>query len=375
MVWAQNIIGLLNPRLKYYQHFGEKLQASLYAQEQHRLSERFSTQVTAQLRYQRYQFDQVRMGAFKGYDYTVDWLFFSPRIGVTCNASERVSLFGNVAVSSRTPTDASIYDANDPDATPLLELEYLDTDSTAYRFGDPTVKNERVYDFECGARYRSRNATAEITLFWMDFHDEMIPDGGINDDGVAITVNADRSVHAGVEFAASVKPTGNLTVSGNLAYNHNRVKEYTALVESEDVDSAGKPVWYPVDFKNKTISGAPDVLANMIVDFDHDRLRTTARLRVVGKRFMELHNVEALAIASYATLSWSAAYTCGRLFGVGDATFSVRIDNVLDKKYLAAGYGGNYAYEDDAEIKVGGWAEYFVAPERTVYTQLAIELF
>ena len=74
------------------------------------------------MRYQRYKFDQERMGAFKGFDYDLDWLFFSPRLGFNLALTEQLNLFTNFAVSSRTPTDAAIYDANDPNILPSLEI-------------------------------------------------------------------------------------------------------------------------------------------------------------------------------------------------------------------------------------------------------------
>ena len=52
-----------------------------------------------------------------------------------------------------------------------------------------------------------------------------------------------------------------------------------------------------------------------------------------------------------------------------------RIDNLFDKKYETSGYGGNYAYDDGTDVVVGGWAEYFVAAERSFYGQVMLELF
>jgi hypothetical protein len=60
---------------------------------------------------------------------------------------------------------------------------------------------------------------------------------------------------------------------------------------------------------------------------------------------------------------------------LGALTVSLRVDNLGDKKYESSGYGGNYAYMDGGELVVGGWAEYFVAPERSFYGQIQLEMF
>jgi len=364
-VWAQHIAGLLPPQHKYYQYFGKKWAGSLYAQAHSKLTEKLSSQVTAQLRYQRYNFDQVPMGAFLGHDYDLDWLFFSPRFGVSYSANEHVDLFANFAVSSRMPTDASIYDANDPYILPSLEIENVSADSTVYEFGDPLMNNERVYDFEFGVSYRAERYAVELNLFWMDFRNEIIPFGGLNENtGLPITTNADRSVHAGVELAGTVKPLNGLTFNANLAYNYNRVKKYVAELDGYDIDMA-----------DKKLVNTPDYLGNLITDYRIGGWRFTNRIRLVGRRYMELWNVDELSLDPYVISSLSVQYAVPDFLRLGNLTLMVRVDNLGDKKYESSGYGGNYAYEDWGYVIVGGWAEYFVAPERSFYGQIQLEMF
>ena len=368
VVWAQNVSGELDPRHRYYQYFGTKYVGSVYGQEYYNLTEKLSAQLTAQVRYQKYDFDQAAMGAFLGLDYNLDWLFFSPRLGLNYRASERLSLFGNLAVSSRTPTDAAIYDANDPFILPSLEIEsvLLDgSDTVGYVFGDPTAASERVYNLELGWQYRTDYYLFGMNVFWMDFRDEIIPYGGINENtGLLVTTNADRSVHAGIELTGMYKPLSRLTLSGNFAYNYNRIKDYTATVDIVDVD-----------FADQTIPLFPEYLSNLVADYDFDRLRLTYRLRLVGKQYMELLNIEDLAIDPYTVSSLSASYRMINLAGIGDFTVQARIDNLFDRKYETSGYGGDFAYDDGTAVVLDGWAEYYVAAERSFYGQVMLELF
>jgi iron complex outermembrane receptor protein len=352
------------PGERYYEYFGKKWVGSVYGQEYYQLSPRLSAQVTAQFRYQRYDFDQTRMGAFKGYQYDVDWFFFSPRVGLNYAFSDRWTVFGNFAVSSRTPSDASIYDANDPFAFPSLEVKRVSSGGTVYEFGDPTAKSEHVYDFELGTNYRHPRYALGVNLFWMEFVDEIIPYGGVNDLGLRVTVNADRSVHAGIELNGKVEATDELTVEGNFSYNHNRIKKY--LTELDGL---------PVDFSDKTVPGFPEYLGNLILDWRYKSIRATLRNQLVGKQYMELQNVEDLAIEPYYTASLSISYTLGDLLGVGSIKLSGRMDNLFDAKYEVSGYGGNYAYRDGGAVVVGGWAEYYPAAERSFYGEVKVELY
>jgi len=307
----------------------------------------------------------VKRGAFLGLDYALNWLFFSPRLGANYAVSDWVNLFVNAAVSSRTPTDASIYDANDPSILPSLEIKSVNADSTVYEFGDALMDNERVYDFEIGVSYRDNKAAGEINLFWMDFRNEIIPYGGLNPNtGLPVTVNAGRSVHAGVEVATTLKLYSGLTLDGNFAWNYNRVKDFSLELDG-----------YPVDFADKKIAGFPDYLGNLVVDCKATGWRFTHRLSLVGRRYMELWNIESLSLDPYLIGSLSLGYTFGHVLHLGSLTIEARVDNWADKKYETLGYGGNYAYEDGGRVAVDGWAEYFVAPERSFYGQLVLEMF
>jgi iron complex outermembrane recepter protein len=382
VVWAQNITGHLNPRHKYYQYYGTKNVGSIYGQEFYKLTDKLSSQITAQIRYQKYSFDQEKMGAFSGYNYDLDYLFFSPRLGLNYSINDQISVYTNFAVASRTPTDAAIYDANDPFIMPSLEIEGIQVTSpgdTLYNFGDPTAKSERVYNFELGGEYRLNNYKAGINLFWMDFQDEILPYGGINENtGLPITINADRSVHAGVEMSFSAVPTSILSVNGNFSYNYNRVKDYD-LALSYDVDSGGTSFTETAtfDMADKKITGFPEYLGNLIVDYKQDWWRLTYKGRFVGSQYMELFNIDDWKIDSYFISSLSASATWNNFLKVGNLTFSVKVDNLFDKKYESAGYGGNYAWRmaGESTINFGGWAEYFVGAERSIYSMLKLEIF
>ncbi len=368
VVAAQYLHRSVDPTRRYYEYFGKKSVASVYGQEIFQLTDKMSFQATAQLRYLRYSLDQVRRGAFKGHDYEIDWLFVSPRLGINYAFDERFNLFGSFAVSSRTPTDEAIFEADDPWRLPSLEIESYTEPSpgdTVYQFGDPTARAERLYDLEIGGQYRVDRYSLSVNLYWMEFLNEIIPDGGVNDDGMVITVNADRSVHAGVELTGAMEYWDGLHVSANFAYSNNRIKKYTGLVDG-----------YEIDFKDKKTVGFPDYLGNIVADYAKGDLRLTGRVRFVGKQYVELYNIDSLSIDPFIVLSASASYTFKNFLDVGNLTLSGRVDNLLDKKYETAAYGENYAYENGSgNVVVEGWAGYFVAAERTFYTQLKLQMF
>jgi outer membrane receptor protein involved in Fe transport len=256
-------------------------------------------------------------------------------------------------MASRTPSDVAIYDANDPDIVPSLDSN-----------GEPTAKSERVYDFELGGNYINSNFNFGATIFAMFFNDEIIPYGGINESGILFTTNADNSLHSGIEFTTAYKTNKFFTMSGNLSFNHNKITKFTTEVDGIEFD-----------FKDKTIPFFPNYIGNIIADYKNEKIRLTYSMKFIGKQFMELNNQDDLAIENYAISNIAGTYKVGDFLGIANMMFQVRIDNLFDKKYESSGYGGNFAYNDGENDIIDGWAEYYVASERSIYAQIKMELY
>jgi iron complex outermembrane receptor protein len=354
VVWAENVNSdLIGPRHKYYEYFGDKFSGAVYASENYQLSDRVDIDLSLQTRYIRYSFKQTPMGAFdKGYNFDLDWLFVSPRAGVSYRLNEHTILSTSAAISSRTPTDESIYEADDSDKIPSFD-----------------VKPERVYDFELGGSYRQEYGEFGVNFYWMEFRNEIIAEGGYDSDGNIVTVNADRSVHAGVEITARANPLDYLALSGNLAVTYDRAKDFVVTKKVYDNDSDwGKVGYWDFDYSGNPISGFPIYLGNLLADFQYDRYRIAARSRFVGRQYVDNGGNRDSSIDPYATFSLSASVALANPAGFGRLMLSGRVDNLFNEKYELVGVVP-YAFRD-----VPDPVYYTPAAERSFFVQVKLEL-
>lgn len=355
VVWAEHVTKEIDPRHRYYQYFGDKYYLSLFAEEDYNLTDRLRLTGNLQYRHQTYKFDQQKIGAFSGYKYDLDWDYLSPRSGLVYALTDRLSFLFSYSLSFRTPADYEIYEANDASAVPSLD-----------------VKLEKVHDFELGAGYTESNLRGNINFYWMDFRNEIVPFGGVTSDGLPITANAKRSVHAGVELSGSVATQHGLTFSGNFSYSYNRYKDFAVSEEyytnSRDWGWLGYKTFR---YDNNVIPGFPDYIGNLITEYKHGILDLTYRARAVGRQYVDNLNSDSLEIGSYFVSSASAAIALGSWLNVGTLEFAVRVDNIFNKQYLASGYGGVVRVRDDADMR---WAEYIPAAGRSFFSTLKLEL-
>ncbi len=382
VIWAQNITGTLDSRHKYYQYYGEKIVGSIYGEEFYQLNERFSLQATVQGRYQRYNFKQSRIGLFKGFNYELEWQLISPRVGFNYQllneAKRQANFYTNLGVSSRMATDAAIYDASNRYILPSIKIDSISLSASGdsiYHFGDPTFDEESVYDIELGGNYRTPKYSVGVNLYWMNFSNEIIPYGGINlSNGQMSTVNVDGSYRAGIELQGEIQAATALKLNGNLTFNRYRIKDFEGIIPVYD-NSSNYLGDTTVLFKDAKGLAFPEILGNLIADCNHKNWRFTYRLRYAGKQYLELLNMNDLAIKAFAVSSVSTSYSFNNFLKTSNLTFTAAIDNLFDKKYEVSGYGWNYGTFDGTKISLAGGAEYYVASERSWYGQIKLTLF
>ncbi len=357
VVWAEDVSSdIASPQHRYYEYFGDKFSGSLFAGENYQLTDRIGLAGRFQLRYIKYEFRQARIGAFTGeHDFDLDWFFASPQASVQFEPIAGLTLSSGVAISSRIPSDVAIYDANNPFAIPKLDVE-----------------PERVYNFEVGAIYKTNIINAGINLYWMELSNEIVPSGSVDDDGLQITVNADRSVHRGIELSAGYQPVRGLELNGNLSLTYDRLKEFAVTQPLYDNPEGGNRVGtVVVDYSDNPIAGFPEYLGNVIADYKFDRFRLTGRGRFVGRQYIENSGNERVSIDPWMTFSASLSAVIGNPAGIGRILLSGRLDNIFDEEYLSAGYTETYYYRDAGTSMTG---YYIPAAERSFYVELKLEV-
>ena len=355
VVWAERVTNEIAPRHRYYEYSGEKLHLSLFGTTTWQLSPELILTAGAQFRHQTYKFRQTEIGAFGGNDYNLDWTYLSPRLGLAYALSDRLSLLASYSLAFRSPTDVEVYEANDPDAVPALDVEM-----------------ERVHDLELGAAFRQGNFRGSANLFYMAFENEIVPYGGVTDYGSLGTSNAERSLHAGIELEAAARFSEAVELSGNFAFNYNRYRDFVVAEDLYDNDTDWNWLGYrQVSYADNVIPGFPDYLGNLIAEYRRERIQLTYRARLIGRQYVENENIAELAIDPYFLSSVSAALQLGDLSHLGRLSLEVRVDNIFAERYESSGYGGGLRFRDSADLH---WSEYYPAAERSIFSTLKLEL-
>ena len=368
VIWAENLSpSLLNidDPARYYEYFGKYHNATGHLFHSRRIGQRLTVTGNLQLRFLHKDIHQTPIGVYNTTIYGLDWLFLSPRFGLNYEVNEHLTPYFSFSIASHDPYDDMIDDSDDPGDIPRLEV--VDSTSSIIVYGDPLVDPERVYDFELGANYRSDKLAMDFNLFWMEYRNEIVPDGGLNNDGFPTVGNADRSTHRGVEMSVVYKPVAGLNLEANYAFNDNWIKVYDQHLEIESGDTGFVTT---IEHRDAPVPNYPTFLANLVVDYSHGPVRMVYRLRGVGRQFVSIDGrfvdlngkLEDVSIAPYLVSSLKGSLRLGTLPGGGEITCEGRIDNLANVKYETYGY------------RWGDYFAYWPAAERNWYVNLKLTI-
>lgn len=337
---------------KYHRYTGDKDQYSLYASGRLDLGD---LSLTADLHYQHkeYTFRQDAVGNFEGdllNGYTVDYDFFNPKGSLSWRLPETIgggatTLFGSVGVNHREPTDNELFDTwlggDDLGATPLFgssrEVTGAGGQVQWVEWFDPYVSEERVVDWELALAWTADRARLQLGGYWMDFDDEIVPYGGVNDDGSSIRGNAEQTRHKGIEAQLDVQLSRRhrLSLSGSRSWD-----EFVTFTMYEDSDWDGLADTVH-DYSGNPIALFPEYLAQAAWETQWTGdLRSRLRVRGTGRQFLDNTGDPEHTIDAWTTIDLSLWLDLGR-FDFAGATkprVFLHLRNLGDTEYETWGY-------------------------------------
>jgi iron complex outermembrane receptor protein len=339
------------PGQHYYNYTGDKKYLTFFANEEYKLNPKLNLMLNLYYQYITYEFQQKEEGNFSGAllnSYEVDYSFFNPRFGVNYNLNENWNIYGNISQAQREPTDDELSDTWDgPDDLGVQPLfSTVDTVYTAsgqidhLKWQDPQVKPEKLIDYELGFGYQTPDLLFKVNLFWMNFRDEIVPYGTVDDDSQPIRGNADKTVHRGIELSLNSYLPYNLAFSGNFSYNDNYFEEFTMY----DWDENGNTV--ALDFSGNQITGFPNILSSGKLSYLGSNFETGLQLQYVGKQYLDNTENDNRVVDPYTLVNFNFNYDLTQLFDLANVTLTLHANNLLDKEYETSGYYDAWAQEN-----------------------------
>ena len=307
LVWGQTI-GEVLPNHRFYENQGVKTEGSFFAKATHQLSSKLTGFLDLQIRGIDYKVEGT-ISEPDNFDVDDQFTFFNPKAGLTYTLSQKQNIYFSYAKAQREPN------------------------RTDYENGSP--KPEKLNDFELGWRINNEKVRVQSNLYWMEYHDQLVLTGAIDEVGAPIRQNVGKSRRVGLEVDATIQLADQWLLKPNLALSSNQNLDFYFKRDGV-LQSLGKT----------QLAYSPGVVAgNALVFAPSTRFQVGLLSKYVGKQYMGNIDSENSTLPSYFVSDINLVFTWQPNRWIKEIQWLTTVNNIFNFKYESNGYF--YTYDDD----------------------------
>lgn len=308
LIWAEANI----PKdYKWYDVDASKTDFNIYSKLQQRLAQGLEVFGDIQMRGVRYQLNGFRDNP--GLRVYNRYLFLNPKLGLSYSTQNWMGYI-SYAMANKEPNR---------------------DDFEAGTGGQP--QHETLHDLELGLERKNSVFNWNVTLYYMQYRNQLVLTGKINDVGAYVRTNIPNSYRAGVELQAGWMPVSWFNASGNIAFSRNKVKDYTAWYDDYD-----QGIQKAETFEKSDISFSPSVTGAAAVNFlPFQNWEISLLSKYVSKQYLDNTENDSRMLNAFFIQDVRSIYTLKQLL-FSEIGLVLQINNVFDKMYEPNGYTYSY---------------------------------
>ncbi|MFN3839107.1 MAG: TonB-dependent receptor [Cyclobacteriaceae bacterium] len=302
LIWAQFADAVPSTNHRYYNGSSLKNDFNSYVKLNYDLTNRLNGFLDIQFRHVFYKTSGIRDDQ-SAYQVNETFNFFNPKFGLSYTLANESMLYASYAIAHREPN----------------RTDYLDSDTKP--------KPERLGNLEAGWRKRSPAYTLEMNYYLMNYKNQLVLTGELDNAGYPIRANVGRSYRTGVEVSMLFKLNKTITGNINATLSQNINRNYTFTNSNNDLVTRNTPIIL-----------SPQVISGSQFSWKLNKVFTTSVLsKYVGRQYLDNTGNETLQLDPYfihdLRLEADIPLKAARVMQV-----NLLINNFFNTAYSANGY-------------------------------------
>ena len=304
VIWGDNLAADTSIRDQYYFSDAKKTDFSSFVKLTFNIIDQLTAFVDLQGRLVSYKTKGLTSDRDE-IDVDTDFSFFNPKLGLTYTHSDNNSFYASYAKANREPNRSD--------------------------FEEGTTQHESLDDYELGWRLKNENIKISSNIYYMDYTNQLVLTGAINDVGEAVRATSGKSYRLGLEIDADIRISNLFSIRPNVAISSNKNVNFNATIDGE-----------LVNLGNTSISNSPDIVAgNAFVFQPLENLQFSFLSKYVGEQYMGnlggiVSDVEKLD--RYFTSDLNIFYELKTTKIFKSVVFSALVNNIFNTEYVDRGY-------------------------------------
>ncbi|MEX0997987.1 MAG: TonB-dependent receptor [Flavobacteriaceae bacterium] len=307
IIWAQYAAGT-EIRDKYYFSDATKREFTVFSKATYKINDQWQAYGDLQGRFINYKTGGITSD-IAAIDVDESYRFFNPKAGLSYTLNTANQFYFSYGKAHREPT------RND--------------------FEEDINTPEKLDDFELGWRFSSERVNVNTNLFYMDYKDQLVLSGELNDVGAPLRTTSGESYRLGIEVEADIRLNNQLRWMPNFALSQNKNRNFIASKDGE-----------LVNLGTTNISFSPNVVANsMLIYQPFENFQVGWLTKFVGEQYMGNIDSEASKLDSFFINDLNIVYEIKDIPVFSSILLNGMVNNIFDVKYVSNGYF--FTFDDD----------------------------
>lgn len=315
MEYAKNT----NIRDKYYDNNAKKEDFNSFLKADYLIGEKLTLFGDLQLRTIAYQTKGIDSDLRK-IEVDTNFVFFNPKGGLNFQFNDKLRAYASVSVANREP----------------VRTDFIDNPS------DKQPKHEMLIDYEAGVGLKLKKLGLKANFYFMDYTNQLVLTGELNDVGSSIRTNVDKSYRTGIEVEGTFLISKKVALNANATFSQNKIENFTEVLYDYTTD-------FDVienNYTNTDIAFSPTIIAAASIHYSPiKQINLMVQTKYVGKQFLDNTSNNNRAIAAYQTVDARISFILLPK-KMRELSFHLMVNNIFDTMYSSNGYTYSYIYND-----------------------------
>ena len=245
----------------------------------------------------------------------VNFKFFNPKMGFNYQINQNQNLYSSLVISHREPT----------------REDFVNTTNAS------RPKQERLDDIEIGYNLRQEKFLFNAVIFLMEYKNQMVLTGKLNDVGAYTRINVPYSYRRGLELEGVYQIYKKLALRGNVALSKNEILNYTEFIDNYDIG-----VQDEIKISKTNIAFSPEFIGSATIELKPlNWIELYWSHKYVGKQFLDNSKSEDRKLNAFYFSDFNfVIHPKQRLFN--SISIIGGVYNLFNAKYEPNGYTYGY---------------------------------
>jgi iron complex outermembrane receptor protein len=313
VVWA-SYASTHDPEKKYYNHSARKMDGNIFGKATYEIISGLNVFADLQYRFVDYRTDGFRNNPTISVNR--QFHFFNPKVGMSYQINAHHIIQGFFGIANKEPNrdDFEAGTTQQPEHETLRDLEISYT------------QKGRIYEWS-------------VNGFWMDYTNQLVLNGKINDVGAYTRINIPQSYRLGVEISGQIRPHRTFLLQANATFSTNRIKSFTEYIDNYDTG-----IQETIEHGETPIAFSPDFMASFIATYTPvKRFDIEITGKYVGAQFMDNTGNTSRQLDAFFTNDLRLRYELiiKKSYHIH---FNFMLNNFTHRMYAPNGYTFSYIY-------------------------------